>query len=148
MEKKIERVNAFVSSQENLQCENTRLMFNNKQLDITVNSISEELNKLQMTKRTNPSNSKMKQMEPIIREMMSFCSEAVYIEYHDDRDFFCGKCGSDAFHPRGHCPARNNDCKSCNRIGHFTLTCKQLDKFIQRDDYVNMTKMAKRSIKK
>lgn len=40
----------------------------------------------------------------------------------------CYFCGSDKFHLRQNCPAKNATCKNCFKLGHMELMCKSMGK--------------------
>ena len=39
---------------------------------------------------------------------------------------YCYFCGSKYYHHRSKCPAKNNTCKKCSKIGHFPKVCKSV----------------------
>ena len=36
----------------------------------------------------------------------------------------CGYCGSDKFHNKSQCPAKDKECRTCHKVGHFSSVCR------------------------
>ena len=41
-----------------------------------------------------------------------------------DQQEKCGKCGQRAHNPQEKCPAKNEPCNKCNKLGHFAQVCR------------------------
>ena len=46
-----------------------------------------------------------------------------YIKESNEQPQKCDRCGYNAHKPQVKCPARNESCKKCRKIGHFAQVC-------------------------